>query len=131
MLPRAEDVQRVIDRSPGLFATLIRAAWVTGCRQDELAKATWSQLDLSAKRLTVIGKGNKMRTVDLEPFGGVEVFESLPRGVGDAPLFWHDDGRPYTTVASGLRPPLVSVLAKRDPSFRRFRFHDLPASSCS
>jgi integrase/recombinase XerD len=124
VLPRAEDVQRVVDRAPGLFATLIRAALVTGCRQDELAKATWSQLDLSAKRLTVIGKGNKMRTVDLEPFGGVEVFESLPRGVGDAPLFWHDNGQPYSTVASAFGRH-CRVLAKRDPSFRRFRFHDL------
>jgi integrase/recombinase XerD len=124
VLPRAEDVQRVIDRAPRLFATLIRAALVTGCRQDELAKAKWSQVDLSAKRLTVIGKGNKTRAVDLEPFGGVDVFNSLPRGVGDAPLFWHDDGQPYSTVASRFNF-LVRQLAKRHSDFRRFRFHDL------
>lgn len=124
VLPGAADVRRVIDRAPGLFATLISAARVTGCRQDELAKATWSQLDLNAKRLTVIGKGNKVRVIDLEPFGGVEVFNTLPRGVGDAPLFWHDDGRPYTTVASRFGF-LVRQLAKRHEDFRRFRFHDL------
>lgn len=124
VLPRADDVQRVIDRAPGLFAPLIRAALVTGCRQDELAKAKWSQLDLSAKRLTVIGKGNKTRAVDLEPFGGVDVFASLPPGIGDAPLFWHDDGKPYSTVASRFNF-LVRQLAKRHSDFRRFRFHDL------
>lgn len=124
VLPRAVDVQRVIDRAPGLFAMLIRAALATGCRQDELAKAKWSQLDLTAKRLTVVGKGNKTRAVDLEPFGGVDVFASLPRGVGDAPLFWHDNGQPYSTVASRFGF-LVRQLAKRHTDFRRFRFHDL------
>jgi integrase/recombinase XerD len=124
VLPAAKDVQKVIDRAPMLFATLIRAALVSGCRQDELAKAKWSQLDLSAKRLTVIGKGNKTRVIDLEPLGGTEVFASLPVGVGDAPLFWHDDARPYTTVASRFGF-LCRQLAKRDASFRRFRFHDL------
>jgi integrase/recombinase XerD len=124
VLPRPEDVQKVIDRAPGLFATLIRAALVTGCRQDELAKATWSQLDLDAKRLTVIGKGRKTRAIDLVPFGGDEVFANLPRGVGDAPLFWHDDGRSYSTVASRFGF-LCRQLVKRDVSFRRFRFHDL------
>ena len=41
-------------------------------------------MDLGAKRLIVIGKGNKMRAVDLRPFGGLEVFSGLPRGVADA-----------------------------------------------
>lgn len=124
VLPIAADVDRVINRAPGLFATLVRAALVTGCRQDELAKATWSQLDLNAKRLTVIGKGGKMRVIDLEPFGGGDVFASLPRGVGDAPLFWHDNGQRYTTVASRFGF-LVRQLAKRHADFKRFRFHDL------
>jgi integrase/recombinase XerD len=103
---------------------VIRAALVTGCRQDELAKATWSQLDLSAKRLTVVGKGGKTRVIDLEPFGGTDVFGTLPRGVGNAPLFWHDNGQPYTTVASRFGF-LVRQLAKRHADFKRFRFHDL------
>jgi integrase/recombinase XerD len=124
VLPRPEDVQRIIDRAPGLLATLIRAAVVTGCRQDELANAKWSQLDLGAKRLTVLGKGRKTRAIDLEPFGGVEVFASLPRGVGDAPLFWHDNGQPYSTVASRFGF-LIRQLEERHSDVRRFRFHDL------
>lgn len=124
VLPRPEDIQRIIDRAPGLFATLIRAAIVTGCRQDELAKAKWSQVDLSANRLTVIGKGGKTRAINLEPFGGTEVFASLPRGVGDAPLFWHDKRRPYSTVASRFNFR-IRQLEKRHSDFRRFRFHDL------
>ncbi len=124
VLPRMEDVQLVIERAPGMFSTLIRAALATGCRQDELAKAKRSQLDLKAKRLTVIGKGGKTRVIDLEPFGGWEVFASLPAAVGDAPLFWHDDGKYYTTVASRFGF-FVRQLAKKHADFRRFRFHDL------
>ena len=111
VLPRPEDVQKVIDRAPGLFATLIRAALVTGCRQDELAKATWSQLDLDAKRLTVIGKGRKTRAIDLVPFGGDEVFANLPRGVGDAPLFWHDNGWPYSVTRTDIKVRIDGFLA--------------------
>lgn len=124
VLPRREDIEKVIAAAPGLFATLIRAAWATGCRQDELAKAKRSSLDLSAKTLSVMGKGNKTRIVELEPFGGLEVFASLPPAVGDAPLFWHHEGKRYTTVASAFGR-LVRNIAKRDPEFRRFRFHDL------
>ncbi len=124
VLPRMEDVQKIIARAPGLFAKLIEAALATGCRQDELAKARRSQLDLKAKRLAVIGKGGKTRVVDLEPFGGLAVFSNLPAAIGDAPLFWHGDGKPYTTIASAFGR-LVRGVAKKDPTFRRFRFHDL------
>jgi integrase/recombinase XerD len=49
---------------------------------------------------------------------------SLPSGVADAPLFWHDKGQPYSTVASRFGF-LVRQLAQRHTDFRRFRFHDL------
>lgn len=123
-LPRREDVQKVIAKASGLFAILIEVALATGCRQDELARAKRSQLDLKTKRLTVIGKGGKTRVVDLEPFRGLAVFSDLPAAVGDAPLFWHGEGKPYTTVASTFRR-LVRGIAKKDPTFQRFRFHDL------
>jgi integrase/recombinase XerD len=124
VLPRVEDVEKIIARAPGLFAALIKAAWATGCRQEELAQAKWSQLDLRAKRLTIIGKGNKPRVIDLEPFSGIDLFASLPSGIGDAPLFWHDDGLPYSNVASRFGF-LMRQLVGRDESVRRFRFHDL------
>jgi integrase len=66
------------------FSGSSRAALVTGCRQDELAKATWSQLDLDAKRLTMIGKGRKTRAIDLVPLGGDEVLKAAA-AVADRP----------------------------------------------
>ena len=50
--PRPEDVQRIIDRAPGLLAALIRGAIPTGCRQDELAKAKWSGWTLTQKSIS-------------------------------------------------------------------------------
>jgi integrase len=50
-----------------LPAALIRAALLTGCRQEELASATVAQFDEARGQLTVVGKGNKRRTIDLSP----------------------------------------------------------------
>jgi hypothetical protein len=36
------------------------------------------QLDRKARRLTVVGKRNKLRVIDLNPFGGAVIFESIP-----------------------------------------------------
>jgi integrase len=60
------------------FSSSIRAALVTGCRQDELTKATWSQLDLYTKRLTVIGKGGN--SIGFPPFPADQAvgFGALP-----------------------------------------------------
>ena len=56
----------------------IRAALVTGCRQDGLAQAKSSQLGLSAKHLTVIGEGNMAPTVDLVSLAsGTAVIQSV------------------------------------------------------
>jgi integrase/recombinase XerD len=39
-------------------------------------------------------------------------------------LFWHDDGFPYANIASQLAG-YSRALAVHNPTFRRFRFHDL------
>lgn len=124
VLPRAEDVEKVIARAPGLFAKMIAAARATGARQEELAGAKHLHLDRKAKRLTVVGKRNKLRVIDLEPFGGAAIFEGLPAGVANAPLFWHGSGERYENVASRFALFTLEV-ATADPDFVRFRFHDL------
>jgi integrase/recombinase XerD len=121
VLPKPEDVARIIARAPGMLKDMIRAAVATGCRQDELVSARRSQLDLTAKTLTVVGKGNKLRVVDLVPFGGIEIFSALP--VGDL-LFSHGNGERYNNVATQFTK-LAAALARKHTDFRRFRFHDL------
>jgi integrase/recombinase XerD len=124
VLPRPEDVAKVIARAPGLFAALIAAARATGARQEELAGAKHSYLDRRGKRLTVIGKGNKLRVIDLVPFDGFAIFDALPPGVANAPLFWHGNGERYENIASRFAL-FTREIAEADQDFIRFRFHDL------
>jgi integrase/recombinase XerD len=130
VLPDQADVAKVIARAPGQFAKLIEAAWRTGARQEELAGAHRSQLSETRRELSIRGKGNKVRVIDLEPFGAFEIFRSLPVALGTVPLFWHMSATPlarplrYANVASRFRA-LCREIADHDPEFRPFRFHDL------
>jgi integrase/recombinase XerD len=135
VLPDPDDIRRVIDAAPGMMAALILAAWHTGCRIGELVNAKHSQIDHARKQLTVIGKRNKLRVIDLHGWGYDGVFKSLPANPGKPWLFWHHDGEPYRT-ASGQFERLVNRLqaqaqkpahpGREHPQpFRGFRFHDL------
>ena len=134
-LPDPDDIRHVIAAAPGMMAALILAAWNTGCRIGELVSAKNSQIDHVRKQLTIIGKRNKLRVIDLHGWGYDEVFKSLPANPGKPWLFWHHDGEPYRT-ASGQFERLVNRLQaqaqkpaqppKEQPqAFRGFRFHDL------
>jgi integrase/recombinase XerD len=140
VLPNDKDIELVIsrglecDRRPGaqavsMWPQLIRAAWVTGARQAELVTAKRSQLDHQRKELTVIGKGNKMRVIDLRPFDGYQAFANLPSYVGCDLLFWHDRGEPYRNASANFANNLVGGTAKfaadAGVPFKPFRFHDL------
>jgi integrase/recombinase XerD len=128
ILPDHSHIEMVINRAPGLFAELIRAALLTGCRLEELAAARRTQLDHKRKQITVKGKRNKVRVIDLDGWGYDEVFKSLPVSLGGAYLFWHHQGEPYRTVSGRFRVIVSKVLKKAQKSeqdFRPFRFHDL------
>jgi integrase/recombinase XerD len=128
MLPEHSYIRMVIDRASGMFANLIEMACKTGARQEELVNARREQLDHVRRTLSLIGKGNKRRTIDLEPFCGYDALRSLPAALGGAFLFWHHQGQRYRNVASRFRA-LVADVAKRakeqGKEFRPFRFHDL------
>jgi integrase/recombinase XerD len=128
ILPDHAHIQMVIDRAPGLFAKLIQGALLTGARLDELAKARRTQIDHARKQLTVVGKRNKLRVIDLDGWGYDEVFKTLPASIGTAHLFWHHQGEPYRTVSGRFRTIVASVrksAQKQEQDFRPFRFHDL------
>jgi integrase/recombinase XerD len=127
VLPDPAHVRMMIDQAPGLFAALIRAAWVTGARQEELTKAKRTQVDHASKQLTVIGKGNKVRVIDLSD-GYEEVFKPIPSTLASPWLFWHSTGEPFSSPASNFRRVMAIVVKKaqkQEQEFRRFRFHDL------
>ncbi|WP_036048686.1 site-specific integrase [Bradyrhizobium sp. Tv2a-2] len=142
VLPEAGHVEMVIAKAPGLFADMIRAAVMTGARLDELAKGARRHFDNERKQLTVVGKRNKMRVVDLvdgEEDFGFRLFSSLPASLDTKALFWYrppkglrEEGapaaRPYSQVSSNFRR-IVAIVAKQAQKqaqdFHPFRFHDL------
>lgn len=128
VLPRHEDVRLVIARAPGLFADLIHAAWKTGARLEELVASQRQRLNHQRRQLTVIGKRNKQRVIDLDGWGYDEVFKSLPATLAGPWLFWHHGGEPYRTASGRFKAIMRSVAKqaqKQEQGFRPFRFHDL------
>ena len=127
-LPRAEDIALVIEHAPGMVKDLVRAAMATGARQDELLRSRRDDIDHHRRQLTVTGKRNKRRTLDLDPFEGYDLLHALPAYVGSPLLFWHSDGESYKNFASQFAA-IVRRAAKwataNGVEFRPFRFHDL------
>jgi len=130
-LPVIEDVETMIAASSPAFGALIRAAWLTGCRQDELVTAVWRGYDPVRKTLRVVGKGNKARVISLRPIpakDAVDLIESLPRTFGSDLIFCKPDGAPFSQAASDfthIRRGVIAKAKKEGRRFDRFRYHDL------
>lgn len=127
VLPEHDHIRRVIARAEPMVAAMIRAALKTGCRQAELVKAARRGLDVERRQLSVRGKGNKIRTVELDA-ETTALLRALPAYVGCPNLFWIGDGAPITWIANRFRD-LVAAEAesaqKSAQDFRRFTFHHL------
>ena len=127
-------IERVIRRAPAALAPLIRLAWSTGCRLEELTTAEHGRVDKIRKQLTVVGKGNKLRVIELDA-DGYEIVRALPVRLGCKWLFWQGNGQPLRDVSSRFAKVVKKELraalkaAKEaghdEPDFRPFRFHDL------
>ncbi|WP_207179542.1 tyrosine-type recombinase/integrase [Methylobacterium indicum] len=155
VLPEDRDIERVIARAPGLFAHLIRAALLTGCRQDELVTLERRHVDLNRRAISVLGKGNKRREVGLTE-AAAALFASIPVNLATLAVFWHpgakgrsgerarEEPEPgpfinpatrfslytrYTRSVAAAEAEEIAKAAKRgkklEPTFRRSRFHDL------
>lgn len=143
VLPEHAHIDRVIARAPSMLGPLAAAALLTGCRQEELVTAERSRLDHQRKQLTVIGKGNKLRVVELS-LAAYEVLRSLPPRLGCKWLFWQEvgldeAGKPIVGPLRDVPSRFAKVVAAEkkaaekaakaaghdEPDFRRFRFHDL------
>lgn len=126
VLPRHDAIETIIAQASTMFGNMIRAAWLTGCRQDELVTSRWSAFNEKAGTLEVIGKGNKRRTIKLAP-EMVGLLTSMPRTLGSDFIFCVD-GAPITQAASDfthLRREAIKKAKARGEELQRFRFHDL------
>jgi integrase/recombinase XerD len=126
-LPRHEDIETIIAASSPQFGALIRAAWLTGCRQDELVTAKWRGFNAAGRTLEVIGKGNKRRVITLSA-PALAHLQSVPRVLGSNLIFCKTDGEPFTQAASDfthIRRGVAAQARQSGRQFVRFRFHDL------
>lgn len=127
VLPAPADLDRVIARAPGNMKAIIQAARLTGCRLAELVSAERRMFDRPRRQLTVIGKGNKLRTVSLWREGAFEALAEIPAWIG-SPLLFHHDGEPYRNLSGQFRAIVCAEAKsaqKEGREFRAFRFHDL------
>jgi integrase/recombinase XerD len=127
VLPTDRDIDAVIAAASPRFGALIQAARLTGCRQDELVRATWRNFDARARTLAVIGKGNKRRTISLSEAATAHI-SAQPVTLGCDLIFCRDGGEPFAQAASDFTHVRRAVAAKAEKEkleFQRFRFHDL------
>jgi integrase/recombinase XerD len=127
VLPDDTSIARVIARAPGNLSHLILFALQTGARQDEVVTARWSDINMTAGTMRIVGKGNKLRTIELSP-GALDTLRTVPRRLRCPWVFWHGEGTPYASVASRFVAIVGSArkAAQSDGAhFRPFRFHDL------
>ena len=128
VLPLRQHIDLVIGRCPGMVADVVKVAMATGARQDELLKARRDSVDHDRRQLTIIGKGNKQRVIDLDPFGGHALIAGLPAYAAKPLLFWHSEGESYKNFASQFAAIVSRTAAwasENAVDFRPMRFHDL------
>lgn len=127
MLPQPDAIETVISYASPRFGAFIRAAWLTGCRQDELVKAEWRGFNEKARTLEVIGKGNKRRVIALS-VKAAALIKSIPPVGGSPLIFCKDTGDMLAQPASDfsyVRRLATDVEKNRGRVVQRFRFHDL------
>jgi integrase/recombinase XerD len=106
-------------------------------------KAKRRHVDHERRELTVVGKGNKLRTIDREPMNGYAIINAAPECEGKDWLFWRTEDK--RVRADSKRAPTVRGDQIEDPGptfarikdatiehaeeegieFQPFRFHDL------
>jgi integrase/recombinase XerD len=88
VLPQRQHIDLVISRCPGMIADIVRVAMATGARENELLEARRDGIDHDRRQMTIIGKRNKRRVIDLNPFGAHDLLSSLVPYAGRPLLFW-------------------------------------------
>lgn len=127
VLPEARNIEAVIEAAGPRMGAMIRAAWLTGCRQGELVTAKWTGFNEKARTLAVIGKGNKRRVITLSVDAWRHI-ASQPHTLGSDLIFCQANGEPFRQAASDFthhRRKVASQSARKGRPFVPFRFHDL------
>jgi integrase len=82
-------------------------------------------------RFSLIGKGNKVRVIALDPYAGYELMRGLPVFARKPFLFWHSEGETHKNFARQFAAIIRRTAAwarEAGVDFRPFHFHDLSAA---
>jgi integrase/recombinase XerD len=129
-LPLEADYEFMLSRLARGYAEMLRAARLTGLRQDELVTVQWTGFNPAASALTVIGKGRKQRTIKLSP-EAVELIAAQPVAIDNGkrcPFIFHHNGKQITGAASWYSRQTKAAqkaAQKEGRDFAGFRFHDM------
>lgn len=90
-------------------------------REEEIFSLTHRQV--SAGEITIRGKRNRLRVIPLTR-RAKQIIGRQPQFIGSPYVFWHTDGRRWTSPASRFGD-IKRRLARKAAHFRPFRFHDM------
>ena len=125
-LPTEEDFAFMLGRLTPMMGALMTAARATGARISELTKAERSQFNAKAGTLTIIGKRNKRRTIELDQ-STADLLAKLPASIETKRLF-HFEGRGLhnaSFIFSKATKAAQKAAQEKKLEFTGFRFHDL------
>ncbi|PBJ81582.1 tyrosine recombinase XerC [Lysobacteraceae bacterium NML93-0399] len=109
---------------------LLELFYSSGLRLSELVGLRWRDLDLEGGLVTVLGKGNRQRSVPVGSHArrALADWRADSGGANDAPVFPGRGGAPITARAVQLR---IRLLAQRQGLFKRVHPHLLRHSFAS
>jgi integrase len=120
---------RAFDEVGWPFGPIGKLLLLTGARRSEIAKATWSEIDLAAKTLTLPGSRTKNGDPNMIPLSdaAVEILEALPRVEGKAGFVFTTTGGAvavsgFTYFMQAVERSMAVELGKAPP---RWVLHDL------
>jgi len=105
---------------------VFKALLYTGCRLGEVLSLPWSNVDLKRNAVTVVQQ--KTRKQKVLPIAAElrDVLLTLPRGIGDAPVFARADGQPFSVIevqrAFGIARKLSEIRSELTPHSIRHTF---------
>lgn len=125
-LPSAKQVEIVAAERVDLFGEVIRFAYLTGARQQEICTLKWARVKIKSMTFgcaELLVTKSKFRTIRLSP-EAIALLVRLPKPEKGSVVFHHGLGEPFKGPST-MFARMTAALAKEDPDFCRFRFHDL------
>lgn len=123
-LPQEASIALMLDSMSPELAAVCKFARATGMRQSEITSLDWASFEgLEGAATLYKTKRLRIRTISLGP-EAVSILRQIERTPGSELVFLNERKRPWSHIASKFCA-ISRSLAEKNPTFVRFRFHDL------